>query len=137
MPPRKSGVDERKPSKVSALVKTSVDERERIELYGTDQEPKHYGSVEVFNASALPIYGAKVAIASPSGGVWVIPVGFVPGGQHGHAHIPPQPDGRLNGRPVEVNFRDAAGVWWHRGEDGHMCELEEDPYKEPPPGPPD
>lgn len=85
------------------------------------------GSAEVYNASQLPIYECKVGI--PNGeGLSIGPVGFVPGGGRGHLHIPKQPDRSLNGKAIEVVFRDSAGNWWHRGVDGELHECGEDPW---------
>jgi hypothetical protein len=93
-----------------------------------------YGAwADVMNASALPIYGVRALVPTsetPSK-VWVVPIGFVPGNDTGHEHLPPRADRALDRQPLGVVFRDSGGLWWHRDAGGYLEELEEDPH---PPG---
>ena len=117
--------------RVSAVIRVSPEPRQQHRLQGGElrDEKVHYAYADVLNSSALPIYGAKVLYPNPAGDrVAVIAVGFVPGGEKGHVHLPPQPDGALDGSPVEVVFRDAAERWWSRCPEGHLYRYQTEPY---------
>jgi hypothetical protein len=85
----------------------------------------HHAWVDVINASALPIYHVQVTTRHPDqpGMSSVVDKAFVPGGETGHVHVPPQPSMKLHDSAVEIMFRDAAGRVWHRHEDGHLHEM--------------
>jgi hypothetical protein len=88
-------------------------------------DSSHFAFAEVFNASALPIYDVEVCVthAHHPGQVSKDRIAFVAGGQTGHVHTPVQPDTRLDDQPIDVRFRDAAGLSWVRHRDGRLHEL--------------
>jgi hypothetical protein len=92
---------------------------ETVLLYGA--------TADVVNASDLPIYEAKVAVAHGDV-LHVSSVGFIPGREAGHTHFRPQLSRDLDRQPVEVGFRDAAGRWWYRCPEGHLSEELRDPF---------
>lgn len=88
-------------------------------------DSSHFAFAEVFNTSALPIYDVEVCVthAHHPGQVSLDRIAFVAGGQAGHVHTPTQPDAALDEQPVDVRFRDAAGLSWIRHRDGRLHEL--------------
>lgn len=122
----------RQAEQVSAVAK--VDWKEPVlpvERYGA--RGRHgFAYADVLNGSSLPIYDTKVGL-SDGGGTHVFYVGFIPGGERGHTHLPTQSDRRLHGNPLEVAFRDAGDRWWHRCTEGHLTELDEDLWPMPTP----
>jgi hypothetical protein len=122
--------------RVSAIASVDREPKQRYSLGRTDgradfrDEQVHYAYADVLNSSALPIYDVKVLY--PEGDrLAAIRVGFVPGGEKGHVHLPPQPDAVLDGFPLEVAFRDAGERWWSRCPEGHLHRHEDDPYPRP------
>ncbi|MGN6413962.1 hypothetical protein [Flexivirga sp.] len=90
--------------------------------------PSYPTTCEVMNASPWPIYEAAVQLHGASR-VWL--VGFVPGGENGHAHVAAQTDRKLDGCAApHLYFRDAAGVWWTRTDEGDLFEVEGRPFHE-------
>jgi hypothetical protein len=84
-------------------------------------------TADVVNASDLPIYEAKVAVAHGDV-LHVSAVGFIPGRETGHTHFRPQLSRDLDRQPVQVSFRDAAGRWWSRCPEGHLSQEGSDPF---------
>lgn len=122
--------------RVSAIARVEREPTQRYSLGRVDgqtdfrDERVHYAYADVLNSSALPIYDVKVLY--PDGDrVAAMPVGFVPGGEKGHVHLPPQPNADLDGFPLEVAFRDAGERWWSRCPEGHLHRYESDPYPAP------
>lgn len=118
--------------RISAVARVDREPRQRYSI-GHGQladEPVHYAYADVINASAQPIYEVKVLYPHKgryAGGS----VGFVPGGEKGHLHLPPQPDASLDGQALEVAFRDAGERWWSRCPEGHLHPHDDDPYPTP------
>lgn len=106
---------------VSAQLKVHA---ERARVYNLE-EPEQYPSyIDVFNASALPIYEVEVRLThwDDPDMVMDLSVPFVPGGQTGHVHAPLQPSRDRDGTPVLVRFTDAAGRRWVRHSEGLLHE---------------
>lgn len=125
--------------RVSAIARVDLEPEQQYSLGRTDggvnfrDEQVHFAYADVLNSSPLPIYDAKVMYPK-DGRLGAVHVGFVPGGQKGHVHLPPQPDPSLDGFPLEVAFRDAGERWWSRCPEGHLHRHTSDPYPPPEPG---
>lgn len=106
---------------VSAVMSVSADPHTR--LRSGVLEPSHHAYVTIVNSSALPIYDARPSVADASGTVMTTSSGnFVAGGSEGHVHVPTQASRTMDGAPVELHFRDASGIYWHRLLDGELHE---------------
>lgn len=118
---------------VSAIAKVDREPKQRYSLGRADgradfrDEQVHYAYADVLNSSSLPIYDVRVMLPV-GGGLAAYRVGFIPGGEKGHVHLPPQPDAVLDGFPLEVAFRDAGERWWSRCPEGHLHRHDDDPY---------
>lgn len=85
----------------------------------------HSAFVTIVNSSSLPIYDARVSVPGPDGQTLTTRVGtFVAGGSEGHVHVPAQSSTDDDDEPVELRFRDSAGVHWHRLPDGLLHESD-------------
>lgn len=108
---------------VSARLHVEADVAPRYSLTDRKESALHDAWVQVCNASALPIYDVEVYVPSGvEGRLAGSSQRFVPGGQEGHLHTPPQPSPHRRGDPVTVVFNDASGIRWRRHEDGTLCE---------------
>lgn len=87
----------------------------------------------LYNGAEAPVYGVVFELPSRYTGGAPRPV------QYGL--LPPTEDAKIldwdpeplsSGddldEPLELSFRDAAGIWWHRDAHGRLEELEADPY---------
>lgn len=130
---RREAEDREEARLAEAAIRRSEQARQvsaRLEIKRNRPDGPEFTFIDVLNASSGPIYNVKVVLPWKQG-AYVIPTNekVLLGGERGHVHVP------LNaarvagaGTPIEVQFRDAAGDWWHRGEDGHVCLLPEEPY---------
>lgn len=86
---------------------------------------KWFASVEIVNASALPIYLIEVRIPVGDGKVIKREVAMIPGGGTENLERLQQwwSTDIDDGMPIEVAFRDAANVLWVRFDDGPLHEL--------------
>jgi hypothetical protein len=100
---------------------------------GSTVPRRHAAYVEIFNASALPIYDVEVLVPYAAGSNLAARATseFVPGGVTGHVHSPPMADAQLNNISLEVRFRDAGSRSWHRLADGDLHRADECPGPEP------
>lgn len=107
---------------VSAVLSVTRDPHTRLSG-GRNLGPAHHAYVTVVNGSSLPIYDARPSVKDADGQVLTTRAGtFVAGGSDGHIHVPAQATSAEDGHPVELRFRDAAGVYWHRLPDGELHE---------------
>jgi hypothetical protein len=100
-------------------------------LAGVDDKPGLYdASIDVTNASPLPLYNVKVGYPGDRDGFLTVrDVSFIEGHGKGHIHLRGRHLDRTRDKePVVVAFRDAAGVYWERCADGHLVEHESEPF---------
>ncbi|WP_122263868.1 hypothetical protein [Ornithinimicrobium cerasi] len=101
--------------------------RDRYERY------VYHGWVNVHNQSSMPIYDVRVPVEERDGMVRIGTQNVVAPGQVGHIHLAPRDTRDEHWEAVTVQFRDAAGVMWHRHEDGELHEGERWRDEEPSP----
>lgn len=84
---------------------------------------------DIVNASPSPVYDLLVHVhGDAAGGFKVYGVGMVPPGETGHVHLPPEPDKPAHAVGAHIVFRDAAGRWWERDDQGLLTRHETNPW---------